>query len=430
MSQPYKIALAGLGTVGSGVAKILTQHKAQIEKRAGRSVEIIAVSARNKAKDRGFDTSGFRWCEDVKDVLNTDIDCLVEMIGGSDGIAKELVEGALAKGIDVVTANKALLAHYGYEFAKLAEENDASLMYEAAVAGGIPIIKAIREGFAANDINAVYGILNGTCNYILTEMRLTGRDFIDVLSEAQKLGYAEADPSFDIEGTDAAHKLCLLTALAFGVRPDFDALTVKGITSITSVDIEYARELGYRIKLLGMARREEGDVIVQTVEPCLVPRKSTMGAVDGVYNAVYIEGDFVGNGLLVGRGAGEGPTASAVIADIIDLARDIKVPVFGVSACNLMQAEFGRAKKTHGRFYMHLRVKDRPGVLAEVSGTLRDFDVSIESMLQRGRDPENPVSIVMTTHEINQQALEGALKGLVKLDCVLEKPSMMRIEDF
>lgn len=429
MSQPYRIALAGLGTVGVGVAKILHTHKDAIARKAGRPIEIVAVSARDKERDRGFDFSAVKWVSDASALASEDVDCVVEMIGGDSGVAKDLAEESLSKGLDFVTANKALLAHHGYDLAKLAETNDAGLMYEAAVAGGIPVIKAIREGFAANDISAVYGILNGTCNYILTEMRVTGRSFKDVLTDAQKLGYAEADPAFDIEGTDAAHKLCLLTALAFGVKPDFKKLAVKGITDITSVDIEFARELGYRIKLLGMARKD-GNNIVQSVEPCMVPRKSTMGAVDGVYNAVYIEGDFVDTGLLVGRGAGEGPTASAVVADIIDLARGAKLPVFSVPHTDLETANWGKRGRMESQFYLHLRVMDKPGVLADVSAILKDCEVSIEAMLQRGRDPHNPVSIVMTTHEVPQKAIEEALEGFAKLDCVLEKPSMMRIEDF
>ena len=429
MSQPYRIALAGLGTVGVGVAKILKSHSDAIARKVGRPIEVVAVSARDKSRNRGFDFSDVPWFDDATALANENVDCIVEMIGGEGGVAKDLAETALSKGIDFVTANKALLAHHGYELAKTAETNNAGLMYEAAVAGGIPIIKAIREGYAANDISAVYGILNGTCNYILTEMRKTGRDFNSVLADAQKLGYAEADPAFDIEGTDAAHKLCLLTALAFKVKPDFKKLSVKGITNVTSVDIEFARELGYRIKLLGMARKD-GNNIVQSVEPCMVPRKSTMGAVDGVYNAVYIEGDFVDTGLLVGRGAGEGPTASAVVADIIDLARGVKQPVFGVPYSELVDANWGRRGKVESQFYLHLRVMDKPGVLADVSAILRDCDVSIEAMLQRGRDPNNPVSIVMTTHEVQQKHIEEALEGFANLECVLEKPSMMRIEDF
>lgn len=429
MSQPYRIALAGLGTVGVGVAKILKSHSDAIARKAGRPIEVVAVSARDKSRSRDFDFSDVQWFEDAVALANEDVDCIVEMIGGESGVAKDLAEAALSKGIDFVTANKALLAHHGYDLAKTAEGNNAGLMYEAAVAGGIPIIKAIREGYAANDISAVYGILNGTCNYILTEMRKTGRDFKSVLADAQKLGYAEADPAFDIEGTDAAHKLCLLTALAFKVKPDFKKLSVKGITNVTSVDIEFARELGYRIKLLGMARKDVNN-IVQSVEPCMVPRKSTMGAVDGVYNAVYIEGDFVDTGLLVGRGAGEGPTASAVVADIIDLARGVKQPVFGVPYSELVDANWGRRGKVESQFYLHLRVMDKPGVLADVSAILRDCDVSIEAMLQRGRDPNNPVSIVMTTHEVQQKHIEEALEGFANLECVLEKPSMMRIEDF
>lgn len=335
---------------------------------------------------------------------------------------------SLSTGKHVVSANKALLAHHGYELAKLAEANGKALAYEAAVAGGIPAIKVLREGFAANEIAAVYGILNGTCNYILTEMRETGRDFADVLKEAQEKGYAEADPTFDVEGIDAGHKLCLLSAIAFGVRPDFKALQMTGISHLTATDIALAGELGYRIKLLGIARRVNGKVM-RMLEPCLVPKDSSLGAVEGVFNAVMVEGDFVGTGLSVGRGAGEGPTASAVVADLIDLARGHMVPTFGCPVDMLSGAAWIDAGKTQSRFYLRLSVPDRPGVLCRISGVLADGGISIESLIQHGRDPGQPVSIVLTLHEVSGEAMKSALENIAALDIVLEKPCLMRIEE-
>lgn len=433
-TTPYHIAVAGLGTVGAGVVNLLNTHADMIAARAGRPVRISAVYARDRGRKRDCDLSGLRWADDPLGwVADEGIDAVVELVGGSDGFAYDLVKAALSAGKDVVTANKALLAHHGAELATLAEGAGARLMYEASVAGGIPVIKALREGFAGNDISAVYGILNGTCNYILTEMRETGRDFADVLKDAQALGYAEADPAFDIEGIDSAHKLCLLSALAFGHKPDLAHLQVQGITAITAKDIEFARELGYRIKLLGMARRVDGH-IVQNVAPCLVPAESQMGAVDGVYNAVWVEGDFVGTGLSVGRGAGAGPTASAVVADLIDLARGVPndghIPTFGVPATRLGEAAWLDDGALTRHFYMHLVALDQPGVLAAITAILRDHDISVEIMLQRGRDPGQPVSIVMITHEASQTRIDAALAQIIGLDAVSGTPSVLRIERF
>jgi homoserine dehydrogenase len=430
VAKAFRIALAGLGTVGGGVVKALHDNAALIRARAGRPIEIAAVSARNKKKKRGIKLPDVPWVEDAAKLADIDgIDAVVELIGGSEGTARKLVEGSLKKGIGVVTANKALLAHHGYELAKLAENRGAPLKYEAAVAGGIPIIKALREGFAANNIRAVYGILNGTCNYILTEMRETGRDFGDVLRDAQAKGYAEADPSFDIDGIDAAHKLCVLSALAFGVRPDFKNLKISGIRRVTAKDIFFAQELGFRIKLLGSARQTDKG-IVQSVEPCLVPIESPMGAVDGVFNAVFVEGDFVGTGLSVGRGAGAGPTASAVVADLIDLARGFDVPAFGIPAAKMKQGGWTGTDHLVSHFYLHVVVLDRPGVLADISAIMRDHDVSIETVIQRGRDPDKPVSVVITCHSVAQARIEKAVARIAKLRSMADKPSLMRIEKF
>ncbi|MGB0720170.1 MAG: homoserine dehydrogenase [Bdellovibrionales bacterium] len=429
MSEAFRLGIAGLGTVGAGVVKNIQQHDDVLAARAGRRVTITAVSARDKTRDRGVDLSGYAWVDDAADLAaQDDVDCVVELVGGSEGLALDLVRAALSNGKHVVTANKALLAHHGAELAALAEENNVGLLYEAAVAGGIPIIKALREGFAGNDIRAVFGILNGTSNYILTEMRETGRDFADVLKEAQDLGYAEADPSFDIDGDDAGHKLALLAAIAFGTKPDFKSLRMTGIRDITSVDIAMARELGYRIKLLGIARRLNGKVM-QVLEPCLVPTSSKIAAVDGVFNAVQVEGDFVDQSLLVGRGAGQGPTASSVLSDVIDLARGINVPTFGVPARDLKDPDWVDLGESVAGYYLRFDVLDQAGVIADISAILRDHNVSIESFIQHGRDPGQPVTLVMITHEARQADIAAACKAIEGLDCVNAAPRLIRIED-
>lgn len=429
MAKEMRIGIAGLGNVGAGVVKVIQKHARDLERRAGCKFKIIAVSARSQKKARGIKLAGYKWVKDPLDLVNNpDIDVIVELIGGSSGIAYELVLAALSAGKHVVTANKALLAHHGHELAALAEKQGVSLGFEASVAGGIPAIKALREGFAANDIQSVRGILNGTCNYILTEMRDTGRDFKDVLKEAQAKGYAEADPSFDVDGIDAAHKLSILTALAFGVKPDIAKVETTGIRHITAADILHATELGYRIKLLGLCRRE-GPKIIQSVEPCLVTEQSALGSVNGVLNAVQVRGDFVGAGLLVGRGAGEGPTASAVVADLIDIARDHHVNVFGVPAKAMKDGVFASADILDAHFYMHVVVRDKPGVLAQIAAVLRDHNVSVEAVLQRGRDPGKPVSIVMTTHMVKQSDMRKAAEKIGKLSVTQGKPCVMRIEE-
>lgn len=428
MADPFRIGIAGLGTVGTGVIKILTQNAELVSQRAGVDIEIAAVSARNKNQDRGVELP-YEWVDNAADIASYEgLDAVVELIGGSEGIAADLVRNSLANKRHVVTANKALVAHHGYELAKLAEENDVSLMYEAAVAGGIPIVKAMREGLAANQFHSVYGILNGTCNYILTQMRETGREFADVLSDAQELGYAEADPTFDIEGIDAAHKLCILTSIAFGVKPDFGALKVNGITQINSTDITYATEFGYRIKLLGISRKVDG-AIMQVVEPCLVPINSPMGIVEDVYNAVYAEGDFVETPLLTGKGAGEGPTASSVVADLIDLARGLRVPTFGAPLEHLVDGSWIDIGETMARYYLRLAVLDEPGVIADISAILKDQNISIEGMVQRGRDPGQTVPVVLTLHNAKHKNMINVVKQIEFLTACKEKPCLMRIEE-
>ena len=430
MSSKLRIGIAGLGTVGAGVVKILQAHDADIARRAGKEISITAVHARDAKKDRGVDLSGYAWEKDVAALATrSDVDVVVELIGGDSGAAKNLVEQALKNKKHVVSANKALLAKHGLALAKLAEENGVSLNFEASVAGGIPIIKALREGFAGNRIDGIYGILNGTCNYILTEMRETGRDFSDVLKEAQEKGYAEADPTFDVDGIDAAHKLTILSALAFGVKPDFEAIDITGIRKITARDIEFAKELGCRIKLLGIAR-DIGGRIAQSLEPCLVPIDAPLGTVEGVFNAVFVEGDFVDRAMLEGRGAGQGPTASAVVADLIDLARGYYLPAFGLPVAQLKGAQWAEAKDIVSGQYINLTVTDQPGVIADVSAILRDFGISIESMIQRGRDPGQPVSVVITTHECSREAIRAASARISALKSVAALPTILRIDRF
>lgn len=430
-SKPFNVGLVGLGTVGVGVIKMLEDNAALISQRAGRDIKIISVSASNKSKDRGVDLSSYDWVDDGREMANDDrLDAVIEMVGGSEGFAKELVENSLKNKKHVVTANKALLAEHGFELASLAEQNDVCLTYEAAVAGGIPIVKTIREGLAGNNIQSVYGILNGTCNYILTEMRETGRDFAEVLKEAQEKGYAEADPTFDVDGIDAAHKLVLLGALAFGVKPDFKSLDIQGIRHITAEDIQYADELGYRIKLLGIARAEK-DGYVQTMEPCLVSKKSALGNVEGVFNAIMTTGDFVDKTMMEGRGAGEGPTASSIVADIIDLAKGNGAPAFGVPVANLKDVEWNNADNIECRCYIHLHAQDDAGVLADITSCLKDHKISIDSVIQRGHgdnEADDVASIVILTHTAKYKNVKYAVQKIESLKTITNTPTILRDE--
>ena len=432
MTKPFKIGIAGLGTVGVGTFKLLTENRALIANRCERPFEITAVSAATRDKDRGIDISGIEWFDDGAELASkADVDVVVEVIGGSDGIAKRTVEEALSRKIPVVTANKALLAHHGFQLAKLAEDAGVGLAYEAAVAGGVPIIKAIREGLAGNSISKVTGILNGTCNYILSTMRTTGRGFEDVLKEAQDLGYAEADPTFDVDGVDAAHKLAILTSVAFGTIIDFDAVHVEGIRNISPLDISYADEFGYRIKLLGVAEQVVGPKdggVVQRVYPCLVKSDHPLAPVEGVFNAISVEGNFVGKSVYEGQGAGAGPTASAIVADIIDVARGLRAPVLGVPVEQLKTLQPVPIAQDVGDYYVRLLVVDRPGVLADISSAFRDEGISIESVLQRGRHVNVAVNVVIITHETLEEKLARALERLKANDALVEPPHMMRIE--
>lgn len=428
MGEPLRVGIAGLGTVGCGVIDLLRRNEELLARRTGRPIRIVAVSARDRARPRPVALDAFRWHPDARALAeDPEVDVVCELIGGADGIALELARRTLAGGRPLVTANKAMLAHHGAELARLAESRGVALAFEAAVAGGIPIVKALREGLAANRIRRIYGILNGTSNYILTVMRETGRDFADVLAEAQALGYAEADPSFDVDGIDAAHKLSLLAALAFGGRPRFDAIHIEGIRHVAAVDIAYAEELGYRIKLLGVARMTEAG-LEQRLHPCMVPKDAPIAQVEGVFNGIVAECEDAGPVVHEGRGAGAGPTASAVVADLVDIARGVRLPVLGVPASELVDHRPAPMSAHRGSYYIRLMVVDRPGVLADIAAVLRDHEVSIEALIQRARNPGQAVPIVLTSHETTEAAMTAALARIGALAAVLEPPRMIRIE--
>jgi homoserine dehydrogenase len=433
MAEPLRIALAGLGTVGAGLVRLAETNGGLIERRAGRPLRIVAVSARDRAKDRGVDLSPYDWEDDMTALAaRADIDVVVELVGGADGPALTTARNALKAGKALVTANKAMIAHHGLELAELAENRGVALKFEAAVAGGVPVIKGLREGAAANRIERLYGILNGTCNYILSTMEATGRDFGDVLAEAQALGYAEADPTFDVEGVDAAHKLAILAAIAFGARIDFGAVDIAGIGRVRAADIARAAALGYRIRLLGIADCAEGagnDAgLFQRVQPCLVPRDHPLAAVEGPTNAVVAEGNFSGRLLFQGAGAGDGPTASAVAADLIDIARgDIGAP-FSVPVAQLEPRAPADAGHRISRAYLRFTVTDRPGVLAEIATAMRDADVSIESLIQQGRPEEDgEVLVAMVTHEGPEAHVGKALRLLEGSPSLTEPPLVMQL---
>lgn len=426
----FKLAIAGLGTVGAGVLKLLETHRDRLERRIGRPLEVIAVSAQDRTRDRGVDLSRVAWFDDaVAMASDSDADAVVELIGGSDGVAHALSAAALERGRHVVTANKALIAHHGPDLAARAETSGAALCFEAAVAGGIPVIKSIRDGLIGNRIDRIAGILNGTCNYILTEMRETGAAFDAVLAEAQTLGYAEADPGFDIDGVDTAHKLVILANLAFGARIPFEAVHVEGIRGIAAEDIRYAEELGFRIKLLGLAQCDAETVSVR-VHSALVPLDAPVAHVEDVFNAVVTEGDFVGRSVLEGRGAGAGPTASAVVADIADLAAGRRGPAFGVPAHTLSERTVASMESHRGACYLRLTVLDDVGVFADIARILKEEGVSMETLSQRSRDPGQKVPVVMTLHETEERAVHRALKKIGELPTVVEDPHMIRIERF
>ncbi len=420
-----KIGIAGLGTVGGGVVKGLRAHGEKLDTRAGTPLEVVAVCDRDESKRAQFDVA--TKLDDIRALAKSNADLIVEVIGGENGAAPMLVEEALKAGKHVVTANKAMMARHGARLAALAEQNGRALKFEAAVAGGIPIVKSLRESLMVYGVSAVRGILNGTCNYILTQMEATGRGFDDVLKDAQNLGYAEADPELDVGGGDTAHKLALLTALAFGVKPDLDAVAVKGIRAITPEDISFAREFGYRIKLLGVCKLTPQG-IDQRVQPAMVPAGTPLADVDGVLNGVVVNANEAGPYFFEGRGAGECATANAVIADILDIGRGNVGPAFGIPAASLVTLSAAPSGSASSAFYLRFQVLDVPGVLAEIAGLLAKWRVSIESMIQRGRAPGEAVSIVMITHETTQAAVENALKTIAMSDRVIAPPCMIPME--
>lgn len=425
MSKPLKLAVAGLGTIGAGVVKALRAHKTELEKRAGRSLEFTYICDRKDTQFSFF--PGVPATSDLKALPASDADVIIELIGGENGVALELVESALNAGKHVVTANKAMLARHGARLAALAEEKGVALKFEAAVAGGIPILKSLRESLFVYGISTIRGILNGTCNYILTQMEETGKPFDVVLKDAQKLGYAEANPALDIGGGDTAHKLALLTALVFGVKPNLDAVDVEGIEQISPEDIAFAHELGYRIKLLGVARKTDKG-IDQRVLPAMVRTSTPIADVDGVMNAVVVDSGAAGPFFFEGRGAGECPTANAVIADIIDIARENIGYTFGIPTKDLKELVPAPTGSASTAFYLRFQVQDAPGVLAEVSKTLAEFGVSIESMIQRGRTPGDKVSIVMMTHETTHEAVAKALEKIATSERMIAPPCMIPME--
>lgn len=418
-SKKLRVGLAGLGTVGASVFRMLSEHP---------SFVVTAVSARSKDKKRDIDLKDVAWVDDpIALASREDVDVVVEVMGGEGDPALSLIQTALINKKPVVTANKALLAHHGMLLAKLAEDNQTALFYEAAVAGGIPIIKMLREGLAANQVRAVYGILNGTCNYILTTMEKTGQEFFQVLHDAQKLGYAEADPSLDVDGGDTGHKLSILTALAFGCPIDFQPSSIEGIRLVETEDIRIADELGYRIKLIGQARKEPDGRILHMVMPSWVPKSSPMAHVDGVLNGVLIEGSEVGQSFVSGRGAGAGPTASSVVADLIDIARGHTILPFSRSVQDLVAIEKVSLKDWKGVFYIRLVVKDQAGVIAEIAPILRDNNISMETLIQRGRSTEHPVNVMIITHDTTGDDVLKASSQIGALKCCVAPPLVMPI---
>ncbi|MFS2326929.1 homoserine dehydrogenase [Brucella sp. H1_1004] len=436
MSDALRIGVAGLGTVGASVLRILRDKAEMLTRQCGKPVVVTAVSARDRSRDRGVDLSGIEWFDDsVELAKSANIDVFVELIGGDEGPAKSAVEAALRAGHHVVTANKALLAKHGVSLAKIAEEKGVLLNFEAAVAGGIPVIKAMRESLTGNTVSRVYGIMNGTCNYILTRMWEEGISFEDCLADAQRLGYAEADPTFDIEGNDTAHKLALLTSLAFGTQIAADDIYLEGISNISLADIRAADELGYRIKLLGVAQKTDTG-IEQRVHPTMVPTSSVIAQVHGVTNAVAIETDLLGELLLSGPGAGGNATASAVIGDIADIAKSRPGfqhgPVFGTPAKALQPYKRAKMRKHAGGYFIRLTVYDRIGAFAAIAKRMAENDISLESIVQRplmDSDVSDGIkTVILVTHETTESAVKKALEVILKDDHLVNKPQMIRIE--
>ena len=430
MARTINIAIAGLGTVGAETYRIITEESDFLKARSSANFNVVAVSAKSRDKKRDVDLIGTEWITDCRDIADIDnIDVVIELVGGSEGVAKELVEKSITNGKSVITANKALVATHGNNIGKLVAKHDVMFGYEAAVAGGIPIIKTIREGLASNRIDKIYGILNGTCNYILSVMRETGQEFEDILADAQRLGYAEADPSFDVDGVDAAHKLAILSAIAFQTPINFSGVYVEGIRLISPIDIDFATELGYRIKLLGIGELLDNG-LQQRVRPCLVPINIPISQVEDVFNAVAAEAEGLGTSLSYGRGAGAGPTSSAVLSDLLDFANNRRTSFLGAADSELVARPVQELQKLSGSYYLRLQVYDRPGVLADLTAVFRDKGVSVEALLQRGRNPDGTVPVVLTTHETSEEAIQKSVAEFEKLENVVEKPCILPIENF
>lgn len=430
MSAPLRIGLAGLGTVGIGVVKIVQRHADLIAARAGRPIVITAVSARDPKKNRDADLSGYAWETDpVALAQRDDVDVFVEVMGGHEGPAKLATEAAIASGKSVVSANKALLAHYGQELAEAAEAKGAVIRFEAAVAGGIPVIKTLTEGLAGNRITRVMGVMNGSCNYILTRMQNEGLTYETVFEEARKLGYLEADPNLDVGGIDAGHKLALLSSIAFGTKVAFDKVELEGIGNVSIEDIELADDMGYHIKLLGVAQ-VTGRGLEQRMTPCLVPADSPLGQLQGGTNMVVLEGDSVGQIVMRGPGAGEGPTASAVMGDVIDLARGLKISTFGQPAAGLKDATAAKSA-TPAAYYMRMTLLDKPGALAKIATCIGDAGISIDQMRQinKPNEADNKATVLLVTHKATPADIAHAMAQFDQTGVLVGAPVSIRIEE-
>lgn len=426
MTSPLRLGIAGLGTVGVGIVRIVQQHAALLEARAGRPIVINAVSARSKTKNRDVDLSGYDWEDDpVVLAKRADIDVFIEVMGGHEGPAKDATEAAIASGKDVVSANKALLATHGQALAEAAEAAGQVIRFEAAVAGGIPVVKALTEGLAGNEITRVMGVMNGSCNYILTRMQDAGLSYEAVFDEANQLGYLEADPELDVGGIDAGHKLALLSSIAFGTQVDFDAVELEGIGSVTIEDINQAADMGYKIKLLGVAQLT-GRGLEQRMSPCLVPDTSPLGQLQGGTNMIVLEGDAVGQIVLRGPGAGEGPTASAIMGDVMDIARGLRISTFGQPAITLRKARPARAA-VPAPYYLRLQLLDKPGALAKVAHALGEAGISIDRMRQYGHD-DTAAPVLIVTHKTTRTALDEAMVAFKSTGVVTGDPVAIRIE--
>lgn len=433
--KPIKVGLLGLGTVGSGTFNVLKRNQEEIMRRAGRAIEITMVAVRNVERAKDIVKGEVEIVTDGNLVVNhPDIDIVIELIGGND-IAKDLVLKAIANGKHVVTANKALIAKHGNEVFKAAQDKGVMVAFEAAVAGGIPIIKALREGLTANRIQWIAGIINGTTNFILSEMRDKGLDFATVLKQAQALGYAEADPTFDIEGIDAAHKLTIMASIAFGIPTQFDKAYIEGITQLEATDIEFAEQLGYRIKLLGITKRSEAGIELR-VHPTLIPEKRLIANVEGAMNAVLVQGDAVGATLYYGKGAGSEPTASSVIADVVDITRlatadpEHRVPYLAFQPNALSDLTVLPISEVFTSYYMRMRVEDKPGVLADVTKILASFSISIDAMLQKEPgEGESRTDIIMLTHQTQEKNIDAAIAQIEALASVTGSVTKLRLEE-